>query len=429
MLTPFAKLKAPVSASHDVPTMVAAGGAPTASARRLVLAAAVVAFALTALFAPRGLVVVLGLGATLGLLAGEVRPGFDAAVRSPPLVPIGLLMLWAAIAIWWAPDPAEAIRSWHGLLWVALGALVALAQAHGLSSGARAGIERGVVAAGAAFAGILAIEVATDAIFMRGLRIAVYGDIYPADWSFLGHYLRPTAVLAIFAWPCALVLWRRYGAPLSLAFVVLAAGLAAFIGMNAAFVAMVIGAVVFAAVHWRPRATVPALLVVMVGAVMLAPLIVTAIADPGVARLPSSWVHRLAIWDFVAARIAESPWIGWGFDASKHLPGGAEPIVIRGIETVPLPSHPHNGSLQVWAELGAPGALLLAAVFAGAARAVRAPGLPRADTAARAAGLATFFVMFSLSYGAWQSWWMALAALIAALYVALSPPAGLAAQP
>jgi hypothetical protein len=31
--------------------------------------------------------------------------------------------------------------------------------------------------------------------------------------------------------------------------------------------------------------------------------------------------------------------------------------------------------------------------------------------------------MFSLSYGAWQNWWMALAALIAALYVALTPPA------
>lgn len=401
--------------------MVAAGGPPTASFRSHAPAAAVVAFALAALFVPRGLVVVLGLGAALGLFADAVRPGLDAAVKSLPLVPIGFLMLWAAIAIWWAPDPAEAIRSWHGLLWVALGALLALAQAHGLSSAARAGIERGVVAAGAAFAAILVIEVATDAILMRGLRIAVYGDSYPADWSFLGHYLRPTAVLAIFAWPCALAIWRRYGTALGLAFVVLAAGLAAFIGMNAAFVAMVAGGVVFAAALRFPRATVSALLLAMVAAVMLAPLIATAIADPGVATLPSSWVHRLAIWDFVAARIAESPWIGWGFDASKHLPGGAEPIVIRGIETVPLPSHPHNGSLQVWVELGAPGALLLAAVFAGAARAIRAPGLARAEVAARAAGLAAYFVMFSLSYGAWQNWWIALAALIAALFVALSP--------
>lgn len=349
--------------------MVAAGSVPSASLRGHSPAAAVVAFALTALFVPRGLVVVLGLGAAIALITGQVRPGLDAAVKSPPLVPIGLLMLWAALAIWWAPDPAEAIRSWHGLLWVALAALVVLAQAHGLSADARAGIGRGVIAAGAAFAGILAVEVATDAILMRGLRIATYGDTYPADWSFLHHYLRPTAALRF------------------------------------------------------PRATVSALLVAMVAAVMLAPLIVTAIADPGVASLPSSWLHRLAIWDFVAARIAESPWIGWGFDASKHLPGGAEPIVIGGIETVPLPSHPHNGSLQIWVELGAPGALLLAAVFAGAAWAIRAPGLPRTDIAARAAGLAAFFVMFSLSYGAWQNWWMALAALIAALFVALSPPA------
>ena len=404
------------------PTMVAAGGTPSASIRSLLPAAAVVAVALSAVFVPRGLVVVLGLCAMLGLLAGNVRPGLDTALRSPPLVPIGLLMLWGAVAIWWTADPVEAIRSWHGLLWVGLGTLVVLALAHGLSPGTRAGLERGVAAAGAAFAAILVVEVATDAVIMRGFRTVIYGDIYPADWIFLGHYLRATAVLAIFAWPCALVLWRRFGPALAIAFVVLAAALAAFIGMNAAFVAIVIGAIVFGAAYGFPRATALALVAATVATVMLAPLIATLIADPGVVTLPSSWVHRLAIWDFVAARVAESPWIGWGFDASKHLPGGAEPIVISGIATVTLPSHPHNGSLQVWAELGAPGALFLAAIFAGAAWVVRAPGLPPADTAARAAGLAAFYVMFSLSYGAWQNWWMALAALTAALFVALSEP-------
>ncbi len=402
--------------------MVAADGAPGAGIGSLWPAVAVIAFAAAALFAPRGLVVILALGAVLGLTAGTVRSGLDAALKSPPLAPIGLLMLWAAVAIWWSPDRAEAIRSWHGLLWVALGALVVVAQAHGLRPGTRLRLERAMVAAAAGFVVILGLEVATDAVIMRSLRTALYGDIYPVDWIFLGHYLRPTAVLAIFAWPCALVLWRRFGPGLALVFLVLAAGLAGLIGMNAAFLAMLAGGLVFAATFRFPRAGAAALAILTAATVLLAPLIVALIADPGLAALPSSWVHRLVIWNFVSERIAENPWIGWGFDASKHLPGATEPIVIGGIATVTLPSHPHNGSLQVWAELGVPGALALAAVFAGAAWAIRSANLPRLDSAARAAGLAAFFVLFSLSYGAWQNWWLALAALIAALYVALSGP-------
>ena len=403
--------------------MVAAGGAPSPAIRTFSPAAAVIAFALTALFVPRGVVVVLGLAAVLSLVAGEVRSGLDRALGSPVLVPIGLLLLWAAVALWWAPERAEAVRTWHSLLWVGIGALLVLAQAHRVTPSARARLERAVIVAAAGFVGILGIEVATDAVIMRGLRTALYGAIYPADWLFLGHYLRPTAVLAVFAWPCALVLWRRFGPVVALAFLVLAIGLAGLIGMNAALVALLVGALTFVATLRFPRASAAALAALAAAAVLLAPLIVAVIADPGIAVLPSSWVHRLVIWSFVAERIAENPWIGWGFDASKHLPGAAEPIVIRGIATVTLPSHPHNGSLQVWAELGAPGALALAAVFTRLAWGLHGGALPRIDTAARAAGLAAFFVLFSLSYGAWQNWWLALAALITALFVALSSPA------
>ncbi len=401
--------------------MVAAGGAQNPAIRSFSPAAAVIAFALAALFVPRGMVVVLGLAAVLGLVAGEVRSGLDAALKSPVLVPIGLLLLWAAVALWWAPDRAEAARTWHSLLWVGVGALVVLAQAHRVAPAARARLERAVALAAAGFVGILAIEVATDAVIMGSLRGALYGDIYPADWIFLGHYLRPTAVLAVFAWPAALVLWRRFGPGVALSFVAIAAALAWLIGMNAAFLAIAAGALTFAVALRFPRAAAAALAVLSAAAVLLAPLAVAILADPGLAAVPSSWVHRLVIWNFVTERIAENPWIGWGFDASKHLPGAADPIVISGIATVTLPSHPHNGSLQVWAELGVPGALALAAAFAGAAWALRGANLPRLDSAARAAGLAAFYVMFSLSYGAWQNWWMALAALIAALYVALSP--------
>ncbi len=67
--------------------------------------------------------------------------------------------------------------------------------------------------------------------------------------------------------------------------------------------------------------------------------------------------HRLLIWSFVGDRIAEHPLRGWGLDSSRAIPGGRDPI--RPDETW-LPLHPHNAPLQLWLELGVPGAVLFA---------------------------------------------------------------------
>ena len=67
--------------------------------------------------------------------------------------------------------------------------------------------------------------------------------------------------------------------------------------------------------------------------------------------------HRLLIWDFAGKRIAERPLLGWGLDASRAIPGGKE--LIRP-DQKRLPLHPHDAALQVWLELGLPGAVLFA---------------------------------------------------------------------
>ena len=95
--------------------------------------------------------------------------------------------------------------------------------------------------------------------------------------------------------------------------------------------------------------------------------------------------HRLLIWSFVGERIAERPLLGWGLDASRAIPGGKEEIR-PGLTRLPL--HPHNAALQVWLELGMPGALLAALLSAGCGCASRrdAPW-PRSYAAATGGGL------------------------------------------
>jgi O-antigen ligase len=113
--------------------------------------------------------------------------------------------------------------------------------------------------------------------------------------------------------------------------------------------------------------------------------------------------HRLLIWSFTSDRIAERALTGWGLDASRTIPGGSD--LIRPTETW-LPLHPHNAALQVWLELGVPGAalfaLLLALPWAALANARWPPLFAAATGAALTAGLVGCFA----TYGIWQEWWL-----------------------
>jgi O-antigen ligase len=82
-----------------------------------------------------------------------------------------------------------------------------------------------------------------------------------------------------------------------------------------------------------------------------------------------------------------------------------------------LPLHPHNGALQLWLELGLPGAVLggLLALLLGYA-AGRA-GRP----AIAAAMLASGAVTAMLSFGLWQEWWVGAELLALAAAACLVP--------
>jgi len=139
--------------------------------------------------------------------------------------------------------------------------------------------------------------------------------------------------------------------------------------------------------------------------------------------LPLSAVHRLLIWDHAAERAAERPLLGFGMDAARSLPGGADrPDAARldrlGIEgeiraffaTGPahavhlLPLHTHSMPLQVRLELGLAGLAVFALFAYRCGRAVAALPSGAAFAAGTAAATAASGVGL-LSYGVWQHWW------------------------
>src|SRR5262249_1513342 len=116
----------------------------------------------------------------------------------------------------------------------------------------------------------------------------------------------------------------------------------------------------------RPRALAILMAVVLIVGLATAPLLLAGHAPTGTeGLLPEdkqiSLAHRRAIWAFAAARIAERPWLGWGLDSSRDIPGG-HAAYSPGTEMLPL--HPHDAAIQLWLELGVPGMLLGAAFVA-----------------------------------------------------------------
>ena len=113
--------------------------------------------------------------------------------------------------------------------------------------------------------------------------------------------------------------------------------------------------------------------------------------------------HRLLIWSFAGDRIAERPLAGWGLDSARAIPRGKD-LIRPGQSWMPL--HPHNAALQLWLELGVPGAVLFALVIALLWMALARADWPRLYCAAAGASLTIALIASFAAYGIWQEWWL-----------------------
>ena len=240
---------------------------------------------------------------------------------------------------------------------------------------------------------------------------------------------RTTSAFAIFAWLAVLALLRR-GLPLAaLGAVAVVLLLLTRLENASSVLGVVLGAIVFLFAAINLRRTLRFLSVLVVAGGLAAPFLSAEIGkspsfESVAAQLQASHLHRLFIWQFAGERVLERPLWGWGLDSSRAMPGHAVDLAAEikalnpaadnrgaGVRNDPLeamPLHPHNAILQLWLELGLPGALigLAAAVFA--LHSVARLGFGRWEAAAAAALVVTALVVALLSYGIWQVWWMSI---------------------
>jgi O-antigen ligase len=341
--------------------------------------------------------------------------------RRPPLpglLALLALVLWACASSWWSvfspvkpdgrlnPETVTAVKLAFELALYSAFAVAAL----GLSPvWARRGLM--TLGVGLGVVGlILLVEAMTGAALYKAIRAAVHQPVRP-DFA-PRNVARVSYVLALLFFPVALFLTRER---LALAALPILAGMVAGaigLNVNTPILALLVSAAVFLLVWRTGRIGLMILLAGVAAYFALAPLLVHWIAPLDPLHLAhgeigkESWSARVALWRFAADRILERPLWGWGLDASRAFPTA-------------IPLHTHDAAMQLWLELGLPGAALAATFFVWLiGRIDKLEALDRPAAAAAAASLSAYLVVGALSFGAWQEWWLALAALACVAVIA-----------
>jgi len=331
----------------------------------------------------------------LGLVLRNGKAGFRPLQL--PAALLGALLAWGTASAVWSVDPA-----------------------HSLLIAARLG---GLFAAGlvlTAAAGALVCPRRLLLCFYIGLVLAlVLVSIQFATNGLLTHpfvardFAAPqlnqaSDTLAFLVLPASACLIHRGRTWLSLMLAMVTLMVIYGLVGTVAKLALGVGIVLAVLLYVAPRHTARLAAILCVLIIITAPLTFARLAQlQDVTEMAetvkfSAW-HRLMIWSFAGDRIAERPLGGWGLDVARAIPGADEPIAEG---RVWLPLHPHNAAIQVWLELGVPGAVLFALIIAWLWLTLGADPWPRLFTAATGASLISAFVAAIGAYGIWQEWWI-----------------------
>ena len=379
--------------------------------------------------APLAIAPLLAVSSVLALALGAYRRLEQLIPLRPLIVILGLLCLWATASALWSILPLHSLLEGLRLFAIVAAGLIMVLVALDLAAPERERLGRALLwgfLIALALLAVAALARATLPLPPQGTPMARWLRGY-------ARFDRGATALALGIWPSLLVVgrsragWR--GVALFLATAVVVFGLPS----RAAMLSLLVGLGLLPLSLRMPRLVAGAIgagVVVFGLAFSFATLDSATISriDQNIPWLQNSALHRLAIWHFGMDRIAERPLLGWGFDASRAMPGGSTLIDDPSMPSrligygLWMPLHPHNAVLQWRLELGIPGLVLCTLVVLWVLSRIATGGTVPARS--RAIGLslsAAALIVALVSYGFWQAWWQSSLWLLAALTLAVAP--------
>lgn len=377
------------------------------------LAGLMVILPLVVIISGKAITPVLGVMVLLMLWA-SFRPALCRADAKPLnafplLVTLGLVLIWPLVSSLWSLTPARSASTTAAVaVLCALGGLAYLRVPKLQPPSDTVLLRYSYCMAGVS--ALVLLEVLPSGGLIR-LLVEALGMDY-ARYS-EKNINRGLCALAVLVWPAVLGLHGMGKLRHAWGLLALVALPLLFMQSLSAQLGIAVGLLVCVLVMLSPR-FMPWLLALGCLAVLaLFPLLFAwydeALQQAGVyAYLPETAQLRLTIWRFVLERITENPWLGWGMDTSRAMPGGKEIVILFGKPMEILPLHPHNTSLQLVLELGAVGlALMVMALGFVLYQWIRCPEEARIQRASGGALIMGYVAAGYASFGVWQSWWLA----------------------
>ncbi len=263
-------------------------------------------------------------------------------------------------------------------------------------------------------------------VVLRYILFVIQGDIDGGYSSFFSpSVLNPgLTVITIMLWPACMRLFVHSRWKILAIFIFSYVVVLALSASGASVLALVASGIMVLATMWQRKLVAYLLAAVTAGFMITAPFLTpqptsnTVFAEE-MGFLPGSAQHRLYIWEFTAKKALERPFRGWGLDSSRSIPGGHEKPPV-GHNYIPL--HPHNGALQIWLELGVPGAIM-GAIFC-ALLILKLLNRPNVNNnyiyGALVGSVVSFTVVALTAYSLWQSWWFATGWMVAGALLVFS---------
>ncbi len=385
------------------------------------------------LYAPKGL-------APLFIILAAAAIGFSLfhKNRKPVSLPgRGLLVLilalpvLGAVSALWSPSPMSSLKSALIIGGFFLAGLLIIKLSLALEDRERHFIGKSIIVGGLIGYGLLIIEQATNAGLTRFLQELV-GRLIEDRMDYTLPFNQGMSIAVLYLWPFGVTLFQRL--PFRFALPILAVcAVSIFLSQaEAPFFALIVGSIVMILVRLLTPIMPKALMLAVVIGVLIAPMIPSMLPDPrtespSLTTYSNSTIHRFIIWHTAQEYIFKKPLLGGGLNSTRFLYSKKDRVAYRvdnpetglawGVFSEPIPLHPHNAILQVWMELGLLGAVWFAVFLVTVLNQLRLLVLPRLETAACFAFFTSALTIESISYGAWQSWWLSGLWLSSALVV------------
>ncbi|MCJ2130026.1 O-antigen ligase family protein [Methylobacterium sp. E-045] len=348
---------------------------------------------------------VVGIAAMFFVVAGLIEDarGTMRFVVRPLVTPIGLAALgfvvWSLVSIAWSPVQDLSWRNIEEFLPTVAGAYL-LAR---LAPGNMPAFTPRLAAWSIALAGLyIVVALATHLPLHRamGSRVALF------------VFNRPALTILPIMGPLAYLLYRRGHGIAALLVLVVSTGAILRSISGAAAMGLAAGAVMSLVAVLTPRRVGLAI----VGGVLALSLILAPVEGDILQKVMPEAVHdrlvqsssraRVAIARSFGAAVAVDPWKGAGFGTSARFI--ETPVAARiepGLRPMLAVGHPHNIFLQIWAELGIVGAILIGAILMMMVGLIGR--LPRGEGVVALGLVASCTAVAFVEHGAWQGWWIA----------------------